>query len=114
MLPPANRLRKEKEIKRALASRNARKNGPLACKTAANDLAAARFCFVVSKRISNKAAVRNKLKRRLRAAVAALLDQARPGVDCVLIAHSGLEAKTYAEIALIVKKVLMMAGILDN
>jgi ribonuclease P protein component len=112
MLPPANRLRKETEIKRALASPIRRKSGLLACKTAANNLAAGRFCFIVSKKVSNKAVVRNKLKRRLRAATAGLLDRIKPGFDCVLIAFPGLETKDYSEIAATLQKVLAMAGII--
>jgi ribonuclease P protein component len=114
MLPPANRLRKEKEIKRALASRNGRKSGQLMCKTAENGLNTARFCFIVSKRVSNKAVVRNKLKRRLRAAVGVVLARVRAGVDCVMIAYPGLETKEYQELAMLVEKLLKLSGIISN
>jgi len=111
MLPPANRLRKEKEIKRALASRNGCKIGLLACKTAKNGLITARFCFIVSKQISNKAVIRNKLKRRLREAVAASFLCINSGFDCVLIAYPGLEKKEYKELATIVKNILGKQGV---
>ena len=114
MLPPANRLRKEKEIKRALASRNGRKGGQLMCKTAENGLNTARFCFIVSKRVSNKAVIRNKLKRRLRAVVGANLARVRPGVDCAMIAYPGLEAKSYQELAMLAEKLLRLSGIISN
>jgi len=114
MLPPANRLRKEKEIKRALASRNGVKNGMLACKTAKNGLDTARFCFIVSKRVSNKAVVRNTLKRRLRAAVAKLLFFVKPGVDCVIIAYPGAETKRYEDLAMMVEKILAKSNILKS
>jgi len=112
MLPPANRLKKEKEIKRALASRSGCKIGPLACKTAKNGLKTARFCFVVSKRVSSKAVIRNELKRRLRAAVMARLSRANPGADCVLIAYPGLETKKYDDLAIAVEKILNKSGVL--
>jgi ribonuclease P protein component len=112
MLPSANRLRRETEIKRVLAGKFSHKTGLLVCKTAANKMAAARFCFVVSKRVSNKAAIRNKLKRRLRAAVAANLARILPGFDCVLIAYPGLESREYQEIAAMVKRALLMSSIL--
>jgi ribonuclease P protein component len=111
MLPPANRLRKEKEIKRVLASKRSCKNGLLICKTAPNGLEASRFCFVVSKKISNKAVVRNRLKRRLREAVAEIMPKANPGIDCVLLSLSGLENKEYCEVAAIVQKVLAGSGV---
>jgi len=55
MLPPENRLKKEKEIKRALAGKIAAGGAALSLRAAATDLPAARFCFVVSKRVSKKA-----------------------------------------------------------
>jgi ribonuclease P protein component len=114
MLPPANRLRKEKEVKRVLASKKSCKSGLLICKTALNGLATARFCFVVSKRISNKAVVRNKLKRRLRQAVTELMPRAKQGSDCVLIACPGLETKTFGELRAAVAKALVCLGIIDK
>ena len=114
MLPPANRLRKEKVIKRALAGRSGCKVGLLACKTAKNGLKTARFCFIVSKRISNKAVDRNKLKRRLRAAVMAQLSRVNPGVDCVLVAYPGLETRGYGDLTLAVEKILNKSGVLKS
>jgi ribonuclease P protein component len=111
MLPPANRLRKEKEIKRVLASKKSYKDGLLICKTAPNGFNTARFCFVVSKRISNKAVVRNKLKRRLRHAVIGLLPRVKQNVDCVLISCPGLQLKTFGELRCIIEKVLLFSGV---
>jgi ribonuclease P protein component len=111
MLPPANRLRKKKDIERVFANRKSCKSGLLVCKTAPSDMDAARFCFVVSKHVSNKATVRNLLKRRLREAVAALLPGVVKSCDCVLIACPGLQAKEYGEIRGLVRKILLLAGI---
>ncbi len=112
MLPRKNRLKKEKEIKRALAGKIFSKSALLICKAAANELGSARFCFVVSKKISNKAVVRNKVKRRLREAIKALLPRIKHGFDCVLIALPGIEARTYREIWEYVYRVLAKSGIL--
>jgi len=114
MLPLANRLRKKKDIDRVFANKRSSKIGPLVCKTALNDLDAGRFCFIVSKRISNKAVVRNKLKRRLREAVAGLLPQVKKNCDCLLIACPGLELKEFNELVPIVKKILFFAGIINK
>jgi len=84
----------------------------LVCKTAKNGLKTVRFCFIVSKRISNKAVIRNKLKRQLREAVMAQLARANPGADCVLIAYSGLETKKYGDLAMAVEKLLNKSGVL--
>lgn len=112
MLPPNNRLKKEKDIKRALVSKSGAKSGPLVCKTAANKLTSARFCFIVSKKISNKAVVRNRVKRRLREAIACSLPEIKSGIDCVLIALPGLEAMSYQEIREKVSRALTKGGLL--
>lgn len=112
MLPPVNRLRKEKEIKRVLAGRRSYKSGLLICKAAPNGLDTARFCFVVSKKISNKAVVRNKLKRRLRSAVKVFLPQIKPGIDCVFIACPGLNLKEYRDLVFYVERILTVLGVL--
>ena len=112
MLPLINRLKKEKEIKRVFVNKKSCRFGLLTCRAVANNLTVARFCFVVSKRVSNKAVVRNKLKRRLRAAVAIFLADIKTGVDCVLIASSGLEAKKYQELVIIVQRLLAAAGVI--
>ncbi len=114
MLPPANRLRKEKDIKRVLGGRKSCRAGLLACKTASSGPDARRFCFIVSNRVSNRAVVRNRLKRRLREAVRARLSRVRPGVDCVLIALPGAQDKTFAELETMVENVLRRAGILEE
>ncbi len=114
MLPSANRLKKEKQIARARAGRRRGDRGLLVCRAAANGLGVARFCFVVSKKVSKKAVVRNKVKRRLRAAVAGLMDRILPGFDCVLAARPGLEEKNFEEISFMVQGVLMMAGLLKR
>ncbi|MCU0653271.1 MAG: ribonuclease P protein component [Candidatus Pacebacteria bacterium] len=114
MLPPANRLRKEKDIKRVLSQRTGFRSGLLICKTADNGLDTARFCFMVSKRISNKAVVRNRLKRRLREAVAENLFRVRGGKDCILIASPGLEKKVFSDLSVLVGKVLTGSRIIGS
>ena len=59
----------------------------------------ARFGFTVSKKIGS-AVVRNRVRRRLRALVAALDPaQVRPGFDYVLIARPGAEQRSYQDLA---------------
>lgn len=54
-----------------------------------------RYGFVVSKRLGN-AVVRNRVKRRLRAAVQQHLDTHRPGFDIIVIARSRAAGASYA------------------
>jgi ribonuclease P protein component len=60
--------------------------------------AALRIGFTVSKRIGN-AVVRNRAKRRLRAAAASVLPlHGKAGTDYVLIARAGTGERVYAEL----------------
>jgi ribonuclease P protein component len=59
---------------------------------------AVRVGFTASRKVGN-AVVRNRAKRRLRAAAAAVLGRAgRPGTDYVLIARGGTGGRPYAEL----------------
>jgi ribonuclease P protein component len=62
------------------------------------DNAALRVGFTASRRVGN-AVVRNRAKRRLRAAASSLLPQhGRMGTDYVLIARAGTGERPYAEL----------------
>ncbi len=62
------------------------------------DVAAARVGFTASRKVGN-AVVRNRAKRRLRAAAAEILARdGRCGTDYVLIARAGTGERRYAEL----------------
>lgn len=56
-----------------------------------------RFGFTVSKKVG-KAVVRNRTRRRLKAATTELLDFARPGFDYVIIARPAAVDRPYADL----------------
>lgn len=59
---------------------------------------AVRIGFTASRKVGN-AVVRNRAKRRLRAAAAAVLVRdGRPGTDYVLIARAGTGERSYADL----------------
>lgn len=61
--------------------------------------AAPRFGLTVSKKTSKSAVVRNRIKRRLRAAAREVLpEKARKGADFVLISRVATETRTYDEL----------------
>lgn len=62
-----------------------------------NELAVSRFGFVVSRRIG-KAAVRNRVKRRLREAVRHHLHEVPPGWDVVVLARAPIVEARFSEI----------------
>lgn len=67
-----------------------------------NDLPATRFAFVVSNKVAKRANKRNLIKRRMRAAVGAVIDEVSPGTDVIIIGSQKLMAAGkplgYAEI----------------
>lgn len=111
MLPKINRLTKEKDFKTVFEKGEIIKNDFLIFKIFKNNLKESRFGFIVSKKISNKATVRNKVKRKLREAVLNGLKkfkttecstfaagQEKESIDVVIIALSGIEKKEFSEI----------------
>lgn len=98
MLPKSNRLKKKKDFERVFENGKTAKEGFLILKTAKNDLDVSRFAFVVSKKISAKAVVRNKVRRRLVAAVEKDFKGVKEGFDAVFIALPGLDKKNFSEI----------------
>lgn len=56
-----------------------------------------RFGFTVSKKVG-KAVVRNRIRRRLKAATRELLDSARAGYDYVIIARPAAADRPYADL----------------
>ena len=75
----------------------------------ANGLDYSRFAFVVSRRVGN-AAIRNKIKRRLRESV-----RRRPvdsGWDAVLIARRGIERASFKDLNGAARNLLRRSGLL--
>ena len=63
-----------------------------------NSLKGSRFGFVVSKKVSSKATIRNKIKRRLRKAVFNTLKGAGKSVDAVIVSLPKIKEKKFSEI----------------
>ena len=70
--------------------------------------------IVVSQKVSKKATVRNKVKRRIKAIVKQRLPKIKKGTDLVLIAKPGLETKDFQEIEGIIDKLLLGAKIISG
>lgn len=66
MLKRDQRLRKTKEIEAVFASGRSAYLGAIGIKVAKNSLDIPRFTVLVNKKVSKKAVLRNKLKRRIR------------------------------------------------
>ena len=110
MLPKIHRLQKTKEIERVFKKGKGVKEDFLILKTTKNDLGKTRFGFVVSQKVSKKANIRNKIKRRLRVVAEKSLKGVEKGRDCLFIALPGMEKKDFREIEKTVERLLKKGG----
>ncbi len=97
MLPKINRLRKEKDFEKLFKKGESFKNGLLILKTIKNNLKEDRFGFIISKKVSKKSVVRNKIKRRLKSIVQQNIKNIKKGEDIALIILPGFEKKNFLE-----------------
>lgn len=114
MLPKQNRLRKKKDFEKVLKEGRWITNSLLFLKWTFNNLKVSRFGFVVSKKISKKSTLRNKIKRRLREIIRRELPKIKTGIDGVFISKTGLEKKGFQQLEETVSKILTKARILKK
>jgi ribonuclease P protein component len=76
-----------------------------------NDAGQTRVGITVSGRVG-KAVVRNRARRRIRAALDARLGRIRPGLDLVILARPAIAQAAWADIAGALDQVLGRAGLL--
>ena len=106
MLPKQNRLTNKNDFDLVFRGGKNIKGSFLVVKILKNNLKESRFGFIVSKKVSNKATVRNKIKRRLKDIAARELKDIKNSQDIVFIALSGIEKKKFSEIKEVVAKIL--------
>jgi len=98
MLSLKNRLKNKKDIERVLKEGERVKEDFLIFKKAKNNLKKIRIGFIVSQKISKRANIRNKIKRRLRSLVRSKLNNLKNGFDVLIIAVPGIEKKDFWDI----------------
>lgn len=114
MLAKANSLKKKKNFERVFKKGKAVKEDFLLLKFVDNGLAKDRFAIIVSQKISKKATVRNKLKRRIRAIISQKLPKIKKGFDLIFVARPGLESQDFWEIEKTIDKILTKAKIINQ
>jgi len=107
MLPKKNRVKKKKDFKRIFKESKNKKNNIFVLKIAKNNLNINRFGFVVSQKVSKKATIRNKVRRRLAGALRDERKNIKKGIDMVFIALPGIEKKSFCEIKKAIKEELI-------
>ncbi len=112
MLPKINRIKKKKDFEMIFKNSKSFKNNLFILKVIKNNLKLNRFGFVVSQKVSKKAIVRNKVKRRLSEAIRDKMKNMEIGTDSVLIALSGIEKKEFSEIKKAINDALIRAKLI--
>jgi len=104
MLPKVHRLTKKKDFDAVFKDGKGIKSGFLIFKILKGG-SHSRIGFIVSKKVSGKATVRNRVKRIMRAAVQTHLGALKTPSDIVMVALSGIEKAEPANIKDAVEKV---------
>jgi ribonuclease P protein component len=108
-LPKINRLKAKKDVNLVLAKGRTQKGKLLVFKFLETNLDRSRFAFIVSKKISKKAVVRNKIKRRISEIVRERIKNLSKRVDGVFIALPGIEKESFQTIKEEIEKIFQKA-----
>jgi ribonuclease P protein component len=98
MLPKINRIKKKNDFGIIFKKGASLRNNLFILKFLKNGLEQNRFGFVVSQKVSKKAVIRNRIRRRLTEAVKAKKEKIKNGMDLVFIALPGIEKKEFSGI----------------
>lgn len=112
MLPEINRLKKEKDFERAFKKGKGSKEDFLYLKVVKNNLENSRFGFIISKKFSKKAVIRNKIRRRLSRLIEIKLPKIKKGIDAAITVMPGLEIGDFWELEDKMNKLFKKSGIL--
>ena len=110
MLPKINRIKKKKDFEGIFKNGKTLTTSFFILKISKNQLGVSRVGFVVSKKISPKATIRNKVRRRLSGVVEKEIEKIKNGTDLVFIALPGIRGKTFGSIKEATEKILIKAG----
>ena len=108
----ALRLRRAADFARVRRYGRAQRQGSLLISYCGNRLAHNRYGLVVGGQ-HGVAVARNRIKRRLRAALRDLHPRLRQGFDIVIVARRGLHAQPYSEMSRILNELFLRARLLE-
>lgn len=95
MLPKLQRIKKKKDFEAIFKKAKSFKKGFLIFKVSKNSLDVSRFGFVVSQKVSKKATIRNKVRRRLASIIKSEVNKIANGIDVIIIALPGIEKEAF-------------------
>lgn len=102
---------KRKEFQKVLEKGKGFKEDKIVLKVLENNTKETRIGFLITKKVSKKAVVRNKLKRRLREILRREKEKTKKGLDLIFIALPGIETRDFQSLENSVKKLFSKAKI---
>lgn len=114
MLPRENRLKRKKDFEKVFQEGRGIKEGFLILKMLSNNLNQSRFGIIVSSKISKKAVLRNKIKRRIRKLIKERLAKTKKGKDVVLITTPEILKKDFEEMGRTMDELFKKAELINN
>jgi len=114
MLPAINRLKKKKDFERVFKQGRGLKEAFLSLKSTKNGLASTRFGFVVGQKVSHKAVVRNRVKRKLRDLAKQKIKDVKSGFDIVIVAGKMAETAKPEETEDIFNRLLRLSRLIND
>ncbi|OCR01928.1 ribonuclease P protein component [Oscillatoriales cyanobacterium USR001] len=130
MLPPANRLRRDREFSavyrkgirrnsrhltlRALRDSNFNNHRLSEQQTSLKTLPATRIGISISLKVSKLSVVRNRIKRQIRAALRQMLPRISPGWNLVIVVRPTAQECNYGEFLQQLEQLLVEAEVLNG
>ena len=116
MLAKKFRLRLKNDFKKVFEQGKFCRERFLTIKILSNDSEIPRFGFIVSKKVSKKATVRNKVKRRLRESIRLKIKNGliKGGFDAIILTRPEIAERNFAEIDETINKLLEKARVLKD
>jgi ribonuclease P protein component len=113
-LPKKNILRKNLDFRENKEKGKKIKSGSLVLSYSKNKLEYSRVAIVISQKISKKAVVRNKIRRRMKALIAQELSRIIAGYDLIFFVRSGIIKEEFQKIENNINNILKKSGILSD
>ncbi len=114
MLLKVNRLTRKNDFGSVFKKGKGFKEDFLILRFVSNNSKECRFGIIVSRKISKRAIVRNKIRRRIREIIKPKIPKIKTGADIVFFALPGLETKDFREIEETINKLLKKAKLMEN